>query len=54
MRISKITILKMKGQRRKKENSYTKQIEGTEVNITIFLNFFAALMPMYILTFVVG
>lgn len=44
----------MKGQRRKKENSYTKQIEGTEVNITIFLNFFAALMPMYILTFVVG
>ena len=40
MRISKIIILKMKGQRRKKENSYTKQIEGTEVNNHHFFKFF--------------
>ena len=40
MRISKIIILKKKGQRRKKENSYIKQIDGIEVNITTFLNFF--------------
>ena len=40
MRISKITILKMKGQRRKKENSYTNQLDGPEGNITTFLNFF--------------
>ena len=36
MRISKITILNKKGQMRKKENSYIKQIDGTEVNMTTF------------------